>query len=229
MAGLDVQRQGHWLRFVVTPKDGPPGTPLELESELTLELPPGSDLAVEGPAVEVRIEGLAGAIDVRTLNGPVHLAGKPAKVEVQTISGPITTGADFECPWTVLRSVTGALELGGRFEELTARTADSLLRVTATISDEARLESAHGEVRFEGELGPVAKLYVQTMGGEARLLLARELEGHFSVSSFQGQLDNALGPAFDREGLRRLSTWQRHGRPAGRGRDLRRQGLPAPR
>ncbi len=134
------------------PKDAPPGTPLELASELTLELPSGSDLTIEGPAVEIDIAGITGKIDVRTLSGPVLLGGSPAAVEVQTIGGPITTAAGFACPLTVLRSVAGALELGGSFEELTARTADAPLRVTAKVSDEAKLESGQGRVGFEGEL-----------------------------------------------------------------------------
>lgn len=207
VAGLDLQRQGHWLRYEVTPRDSPPGTPLELASELLLELPPGSDLTVEGPAVDITLEGDFGRVDLRTLNGAVRLSGRPAQLEVQTVSGPIST-AELDCPLAVLRSAAGAVELGGRFEELTARTAESPLTVKATISDEARLESAAGRVSFEGELGPVARLAVKTMGGEARLLLARELEASYRVSSFEGELDNALGPPFGRPGLRRESLWR---------------------
>ena len=208
VAGLQLKHEGNWLRYEVKPKESPPGTFLALDSELTLDLPAGSDLIIEGPAVEIEIAGIGGKIDVRTLSGPVKLAGSPARVEVQTISGPITTSADFTCPVTVLRSVAGKVELNGKFEELNARTADSLLRMTGAVSDEALLESGDGTVSFEGELGPVARLRVSTMGGEARLLLPRALEGHFLVSSFEGELENGLGPAFARPGLRRRSQWQ---------------------
>lgn len=209
VAGLEVKHEGNWLRYEVKPAEAPPGTPMELDSQLEIDLPAGSDLTVEGPAVDIVVEGLTGKIDLRTLSGAVRLDGQPAQVEVQTISGPITTQASFACALTVLRSVAGALELAGRFEELNARTADSRLRVTATISDEALLESGNGLVSFAGELSPVARLRVNTLGGEARLELPRELEGHFLVSSFEGELENGLGPGFARSGLRRSSSWQR--------------------
>ncbi len=209
VAGLEVKHEGNWLRYEVKPKDSPPGTFLELDSELTLDLPAGSDLIVEGPAVAISIEGLTGRIDVRTLSGSVSLSGHPAQVEVQTISGPITTGEGFACSNAVLRSAAGKIELAGNYEELNARTAEAPLRVTATISDEALLESGNGPVTFEGELSPVARLRISTMGGEARLLLSAETEGHFLMSSFEGDLENRLGPAFGRGGVRRSSTWQK--------------------
>lgn len=209
VAGLEVKHEGNWLRYEVKPKDSPPGTFLELDSELELDLPAGSDLVVEGPAVEIRVEGLTGKIDLRTLSGPVVLAGRPAQVEVQTISGPITTAEGFSCAFAVLRSVAGPIELAGSFEELNARTADAPLRVKAAISDEALLESGNGPVTFEGELSEVARLRISTMGGEARILLPRETAGHFAISSFEGELENGLGPGFARGGLRRSSSWQR--------------------
>lgn len=209
VAGVEVKHQGNWLRLEVQPLTAPPGTPQALDSELELELPAGSDLTVEAPAAAIAVSGEIGKVDLRTLSGTVRLAGKAATVEVQTISGGITTTAEFECPLTVLRSVAGLLELDGRFEELNARTADSLLRLKGKISDEAKLESGQGEVRFEGELGPMSRLIVNTLGGPARLLLAPDLEGHFNVSSFEGDLENRLGPEFDRQGLRRHKEWRK--------------------
>jgi hypothetical protein len=207
--GVEVKHEGNWLRFEVQPQDAPPGTPQQLDSELELELPAGSDLVVEAPAAAIAISGEIGKVDLRTLSGTVRLAGKAAAAEVQTISGGITTTGEFVCPLTVLRSVAGLLELDGRFEELNARTADSLLRMKGKVSDEAKLESGQGEVRFEGELGPASRLIVNTLGGPARLLLPPDLEGHFQVSSFEGELDNRLGPGFDRKGLRRHKEWRR--------------------
>lgn len=209
VAGVEVKHRGNWLRLEVQPQAAPPGTPQELDSELELELPAGSDLTVEAPAAAIAISGEIGKVDLRTLSGTVRLAGKAAGVEVQTTSGGITTTADFECPLTVLRSVAGPLELDGRFEELNARTADSRLRVTGAVSDEARLESGQGEVRFEGELGPFSRLVVNTLGGPANLLLAPELEGHFAASSFEGDLDNRLGAGWGRQGLRRHKEWRK--------------------
>ena len=207
IAALELSRDGHWLRLEVQPRPAPPGTAQELDSELELWLPPGSDLVIEAPAVAVQIDGSNGKVEVRTLSGTVNLSGRSSELQVQTISGAIRTDG-FECPLATLKSAAGALTLGGSFEELTARSAESPLEVTASISDEGHLESGQGRVRFAGELGPFARLKVVTQGGEARLELARELEALFTLASFSGELENGLGPAFSRPGLRRHLSWQ---------------------
>jgi len=206
VTALEIQHQGNWLRFDLKKESAAPGEPQELESELVLVLPAGSDLLIEGPAVDIDIEGITGKIDVRTLSGTVAIKGKPAELQVQTITGKVST-LGLECPLAVLRSVAGAIEIDGQFEELTARTADAPILVRAAISDEARLESGQGRVRFEGELGELARLVVLTQGGEASLLLPRDLAGNFAARSFSGELDNGLGPGFVRAGLRRKSSW----------------------
>lgn len=216
---VELRRDGRWLRLEVVPKNAAPGTPLELTSKLEITLPANSDLQIEGPAVELDITGQLGKVNLRTLSGQVRLGqGDIAELQVQTISGAITTQG-LKSPRAVLRSAAGTIEIGGSFEELSAHSAESPLVVKATISDEALLESGQGLVTFAGELGPVARLVVHTQGGEARLQLPAGLEGHFSFSSFEGELENRLteGPAtgFANPGPRRNQSY-RHGQAARR-------------
>lgn len=219
---LELRRDGRWLRLAVIPKKAPPGTLLELTCNLELTIPAESDLQIEGPAVDLDIGGQLGKVDLRTLTGQVRLGqGEIAELKVQTISGAIHT-RDLKSPRAVLRSAAGALVIGGAFEELEAHSAESPLEVDAAISDEVLLESGQGRVLFAGELGPVARLVVRTQGGEARLVLPAGLEGHFSFSSFEGELENRLAAGvpgaaagFAGQGLRRQQSYT-HGKAARR-------------
>ena len=219
---LELRRDGRWLRLAVIPQKAPPGTILELTSDLELTIPVDSDLQIEGPAVDLEIGGRLGKVDLRTLTGEVRIGqGEIAELKVQTISGAIST-RDLKSPRADLRSAAGAIHLGGVFEELAVHSAESPIEVNAAVSDEVLLESSQGQVLFAGELGPVARLRVHTQGGEARLVLPAGLEGHFTFSSFEGELENRLAAGaegatvgFAGQGLRRQQSYT-HGTAARR-------------
>lgn len=208
---LEVRRADQWLAFAI---EAPiEGSLVEMRSELEIWLPAASTLDVAAPAADVEIEGIAGKVTVRTLSGTLGLRGAPSDVFAQSTSGAFAL--DVVCPVVVVKNVAGAVRIAGAIEELRVETVSGKLDVEAAVGEEAHLATAEGEIEVRGEIGEVARLGVETLNGVARLRLPAAIEGRFRLRSFQGELVNELGPAFERSGLRREVSWQQ-GRSARR-------------
>jgi hypothetical protein len=201
---LEVRRADQWVAFAVeAPIEGPTD---DMASELEVWLPAASTLDVAAPAADVEIEGVAGKVAVRTLSGALVLRGAPSDVFAQSTSGAFAL--DVVSPLVMVKNVAGAVRIAGAIEELRVETVSGRLDLEAAVGDEAHLATAEGEIEVRGEIGEVARLRVETLNGIARLRLPAALEGRFHLRSFQGELVNELGPAFERPGPRREVRWQ---------------------
>lgn len=202
--GLLLRRADQWLSFEVQEPIG--GDDVALAVAIEVHVPRASSVDVAAPAAAVAVRGVEGKVVVRTLSGGITVAGKPRELWVQSTSGK--TELEVESPLVTARNVAGGVRLAGRIEELRAETVDGTLEVLAALGEEAKLGSAEGLVDLRGEIGERARVQVETMGGTARLALPATLEGDFHVEAFQGELENGLGPGFDRPGLRRELRWR---------------------
>lgn len=172
-------------------------------STLTLKVPAGIDLDVEGVSADIRARGLTGPIKVDTVSGDVALDVKSRKVSAGTVSGDIRLNAPAE--EIRIGSVSGDVSVRGVRGEVRGENVSGDLRIEARAVRELDVETVSGDLELDLELLPEAEVDVETLSGQVALTLPALPEGAIEIDSFSGELESdwplkARGGEFRQDG-----------------------------
>jgi DUF4097 and DUF4098 domain-containing protein YvlB len=167
--------------------------PMGVKSDLEVYVPAGSSVEIEGFQATISAAGVTGSVKAETVNGSITQSGAAKNVELQSVNGDVdVTKANGRIK---AESVNGSVVLHDASGELEASTVHGKLHVLGGSWQRAELESVAGTVRFEAAISPRATVSIETVSGAVQLLLPAGVGAEFAVSSFQGQINNELGPA----------------------------------
>jgi DUF4097 and DUF4098 domain-containing protein YvlB len=174
------------------------GNPHGVHSRLEVKVPRGSTVEIEGFATRITVNDVVGGVQAETVNGSIAVHGAPREVDLESVNGGVTVDG----PALIVRasSVNGPVTVRGAREEVEASTVNGPLEVAASGVQRAHLESVSGSLVFEGSLAVNGSLDVETVSGGADLIFPGGLNGHVSVSSFSGEIENDFGPDARRRG-----------------------------
>lgn len=205
----DVFQDGRYARFQAVPPEPPGDAPADLAVDLIFRVPAGTSLNLRSIEGELEVDGIEGHVTVHTATASTRLRGTPRRAEVTSVAGAVD--AELVTPDVELKSVSGAVTVGGRIESLIAETVDTPLFVDAEIVAEALLRSVTGNVRMTGRLEDTARLRVETASGAVHLALPADLPGRYRIETSTGELrtDEAGGarPGLHAVRGRRLAEW----------------------
>jgi DUF4097 and DUF4098 domain-containing protein YvlB len=173
------------------------GNPMGTRSDLEVWVPVGSTVDVEGFQATITVSGVTGGVKAETVNGSITQSGAAKGVELQSVNGAIE--ATKATGRVLLEAVNGTVTVREGSGDLDASTVNGTLHVVGGSFDRASLESVSGDVRFEGALSRKASLDVETVSGKVELLVPAGLAADFSISTFSGEITNALGPAAEKK------------------------------
>jgi hypothetical protein len=172
----------------------------ESRGSRTLELQVPAELRLDAGSVSGSIEGegLRGTLGVASVSGSVRL-----------------TGLDVEA--ANITSVSGSLQVGGRGEEIRARTVSGTMRVNVeapviaaqSVSGRVTVEgrgthrrvemgAVSGGIAFQGALGPRGELKAESHSGSVELIFNRNVDARFHLSTFSGSIRAELEGMRDR-------------------------------
>ena len=168
------------------------GSPHGVKSDLTIQVPAGSRLEIEGFASAIRIEGVNGPVQAETVNGSIVMTGGSKEVNLQSVNGSV----EVTSPATRVHAeaVNGAVTVRDASGEVDASTVNGTLTVVGGSFTHAQLETVSGRIVFEGALGKGGSLSAETVSGSVDLTLPANVSADFSISSFSGDIENELGP-----------------------------------
>ena len=186
--GLQFEGGAHRTEISVETRGNPHG----VKSDLTIQVPAGSRLEIEGFASAIRIEGVNGPVKAETVNGTIVMTGGSKDVELQSVNGSV----EVTSPATRVHAeaVNGAVTVRDASGEVDASTVNGTLTVVGGTFTRAQLETVSGRIVFEGALGKGATLSAETVSGSVDLTLPANVSADFRVSSFSGDIENELGP-----------------------------------
>jgi DUF4097 and DUF4098 domain-containing protein YvlB len=186
--GLEFEGGSHRTHISVETEGNPHG----VKSDLSIQVPAGSRLEIEGFASAIRIEGVNGPVQAETVNGSIVMTGGSKDVNLQTVNGSV----EVTSPATRVHaeSVNGAVTVRDASGEVDASTVNGTLTVVGGTFTRAQLETVSGRIVFEGALGKGATLSAETVSGSVDLTLPASVSADFSISSFSGDIENELGP-----------------------------------
>jgi DUF4097 and DUF4098 domain-containing protein YvlB len=186
--GLEIKGDGRRTRIEVV-VDGPPHG---VKNDLEIRVPAASRLHIESFGADITTADVKGPVRAESVNGSIAVAGGSREVDVQSVNGSV----EVKSPATRVNaeSVNGSVTIHDASGELAASTVNGRLLVVGGAFDRAHLETVSGSISFEGGLGARATLEVETVSGEAELVLPADVSADFSVSTFSGDIENELGP-----------------------------------
>jgi len=170
----------------------------DIEANLEISVPQGSAIRVDGVNVEVRVANVDGDLELATVNGGVNVSGQPEEVRVTTVNGAIALNTGSKS--TRLEAVNGSIEVNGGKGELEASCVNGRIEVLDGNFDEATCSTVSGDTFWRAGLDSRGSLNLETHSGTITLELPRSTSAEFNVTTFSGNITNALGPAARRTG-----------------------------
>ncbi len=153
-----------------------------------VQVPPGAQVLAVSESGATTINGVAGAVTVRTQSGAIDLSTLGGAVEVTTGSGAVSVDgvADGLTVTTGSSSFTGRSLRGG----LRVRTSSGTLDATLVGTGDVDVETGSSAIRLRGVRGSVTAL---TQSG--RVSLEGVPAGIWDASSGSGAIDIVVQPA----------------------------------
>jgi hypothetical protein len=166
------------------------------ETDLAVHVPKGSTVRANGVNVAVTADGVTGSLELKTVNGDIHIAGSPAEVDAGTVNGKIEFKGSS--PRTHLESVNGPLEITGAHGEVEASTVNGDIHLTGGDLDRAKGSTVGGDIVFDAVPTSRGSIDLESHSGDVILYLPKSLSAEFDVSTFSGDISNELGPKAER-------------------------------
>ena len=193
-SGLEFTGSGSRLRIGVDTERNPHG----VISSLEIHVPRRSRLQIESFAGSIAVAESSGTVTAETVNGSITIGGQAKEISAETVNGSVQiSGASTH---TRAESVNGSVIVRGASGELDASTVNGRLEVGGGSFDRAHLETVSGALSFDGGLAAGATLEAETVSGQVTLVLPAGVAADFSISTFSGGIENALGPPATRVG-----------------------------
>ncbi len=157
---------------------------------LILDVPQLAELDIEGVAVDIDVQGMAGrSLDIESVSGDVVAVGAPQQADISSVSGNLQL--NLNSGKVDVESVSGNISLRGRISgEVAAETVSGDIRIDSRGEPVRRLDtsSVSGSASYVGGLAPGGRISAESVSGDIRLQLPRALSARVQGESFSGDL-----------------------------------------
>jgi hypothetical protein len=189
--GLVVRRTGAIVRVGHDERKGRRGT-----VEAVLRVPAWVDLEAGGPSLELRVDGVAGAIVVRNVRGDVWIRDASGPVEVRSVEGEIDVqGASAGVSAS---SQSEDVRLSDVRGTVTAHSGSGDLTLLDIRSASVRAETQDGDIEFSGTIDDSGDYRFFVHDGDAVIAIPPESNARVSVSTFDGEFESEFPVLIER-------------------------------
>lgn len=166
---------------------------------LILDVPQLAELEIDGVAVDIDVQGMAGdSLDIESVSGDIVAVGAPRQADIGSVSGSLRLNLNSHK--VDLESVSGNIALRGRISgEIAAETVSGDIRIDTRGEPARRLDtsSVSGNASYVGGLAAGGRITVESVSGDIRLTLPKSLSAQVHGESFSGGL-SAPGAHIDK-------------------------------
>ena len=157
---------------------------------LLLQVPTLASLDIDGVAVDIDVNGTAGAeLNIDSVSGSVTVAGAPRQADIESVSGEVRV--TLNSSEVSVQSVSGNVNLRGRLNgTVEAETVSGELEVD-TRGERLRsltASSVSGNIRIRGALADGGKIGTESVSGNIEIAMPKSLSARVSGESFSGDL-----------------------------------------
>ncbi len=159
-------------------------------TELLLQVPLQASLDIESVSADIDVEGVASEdLDIETVSGDVSVAAAPRRASIDSVSGDLVLTLNSREAKT--ESVSGDIVLKGRLDgEVHAETVSGDITIDSRGQRVRRLTTGtvSGDADVRVGLADGGSIKSETVSGEIRLRLPKNLSARVSGESFSGGL-----------------------------------------
>jgi hypothetical protein len=160
-------------------------------SELVVYLPRASRISTKSASADITGSDVSGWF--YSVSGSIRLTGSATSIEAETMDGNIDLNAGV--PWVRARTGNGSLTLRRSVADADLATIAGALDIATASIRRGRFSSVTGDIRMIGAPPSDALLELSSHEGAVDLLLPRDADGVFDLSSVSGTIENAFAGA----------------------------------
>ena len=160
---------------------------------LRVEMPRGHRVEVSGVSADLRISGVAGAQDLRTVSGDVISGAAGAAVEIKSVSGDVTFNGGGRGGSVKVSTVSGDIDLRAIAGELDAASISGDVEVGAAALQGGRVRTTSGEIDIDTAATAGTQLSVDSVSGDIDIRARGEAGLAIEARSFSGGLETCFG------------------------------------
>ncbi|HEY1077545.1 MAG TPA: DUF4097 family beta strand repeat-containing protein [Fontimonas sp.] len=179
------------------------------ETWLSLQVPAGAALNLEGVSADIKVSGTRGALTASSVSGDVEARVASANVKLNSVSGDISLGAPST--QAELQSVSGDINARGLSGTVKAETVSGNLQLGGSNFKDVAAQSVSGDMQLDVGLVSGAALRAETLSGQITVRLQSAPDAKLSMKTFSGDLSSDLAPRGDEE-RRKIETTIGNGR-----------------
>jgi hypothetical protein len=161
-------------------------------SRLELRVPARARVWVKASTADVRVEGVAGGLDLNIIAGSIRVAGAPRELNAEAMDGDIEVGVAV--PWLRAKTAGGAITLRGG-DDVAATSVSGPITVGGARLTRARLESVTGDITVDADVERDGSLTVDSHSGAVAVRASPEMPASYDVTSIAGEITNGLTAA----------------------------------
>jgi DUF4097 and DUF4098 domain-containing protein YvlB len=160
-------------------------------ADLTVQVPRGSAIDVSLVSADLKVGGVTGAQQLRTVSGDITADGG-GSARVNTISGKVTLGVADGAAANV-KSISGNLALKGAGGEVSIETVSGDGRLTLGELKNFHLETVSGDFRISASLAAAAEFNAESVSGDVNAKFSGTPGVDFDLQSLSGRLKDCSG------------------------------------
>lgn len=188
---LDVVRDGAAIAVrVVLPRHG---SRERAVARLQLEVPKGHRLEITAVSADIRVNGIEGPQQLRSVSGDIVAQGGGREIGISTVSGEVDFDGLGRAARLDVSTVSGDVELRGLAGELEAASISGDVEASATALQSVKVKTTSGDVTLDGGFGRGASVQVSTVSGDAAVLARGAAGLAIEARSFSGALSTCFG------------------------------------
>jgi DUF4097 and DUF4098 domain-containing protein YvlB len=183
---VEITKQGARLGFLgeSTEKQGP--------AVVSVYVPRRSQLWVKTNSANISATSLAGALDLFSVSGAIHVAGSPREVYAETMAGEIRL-SNVKAASVRVKTASGVIKSSGEITDLTAVSVTGDINAAMQSFGRARFESVEGNIRYYGSIAQNAVMDVINHAGSITLVLPATTSADFAFNLYEADLTDEFG------------------------------------
>ena len=180
---IDAARSGTVLR--VRPRTARGGL---ADADLRVTVPRWMSIRVEGNQLDVAVRGTEGELSVQTVNGDIEVEGGAGLVTLRSIQGQVTVrGASGRVEAITVNEDIEVSDIDGEVDIETTNGDVTLRRIRATT---ARATTVNGDVFYDGSIRDGGRYAFSTHNGDISVTVAENANTTVSVSTYRGDFES---------------------------------------
>ena len=163
------------------------------DSHLEIMVPRHLQLWVKSASADITVSAFDGDLDAYSVSGGIRLDGHAQAVTLESMAGDIEVAASAQTMRA--KTASGAIHISGTVEAVDASSVSGDVFVTGGAFQRGKFESIDGNIRWQGPIRAHASLEFGSHSGTITLALPGTTAGDFTISTFQGSVQNDFGSA----------------------------------